>query len=207
MSRPIFYFQNVRSSHTFSLLLHNILQGFSYGGMIASTIPPPLRNPTDPTSVQLPTTYILISYPAGVAWFLTSGAQGGFYKRAKAILQGEQQQSGDATAAKAGAETATITEADVKAEAEEESKKSTVEAYFITGAHDQFTSPKSLLNWLKTNAGLNPPNKLTGGSWVLTRPDGAIHVDVVEDVDHFWLDREQELVDRLQTWWSTTHSV
>ncbi|KAG0283787.1 hypothetical protein BGZ96_011838 [Linnemannia gamsii] len=184
-----------------------ILSGFSYGGMIASTIPPPLRNPADPTSAQLPTTYILISYPAGVAWFLTSGAQGGFYKRAKAILQGEQQQSGNATASKTGAETATIAETDVGAEAVEESKKATVEAYFITGAHDQFTSPKTLLNWLKTNAGLNPPNKLTGGSWVLTRPDGAIHVDVVEDVDHFWLDREQELVDRLQAWWINTHSV
>jgi hypothetical protein len=175
--------------------------------MIASTIPPPLRNPADPTSARLPTTYILISYPAGVAWFLTSGAQGSFNKRAKAILRGEQYQSGDATTAKTGAETATTIESDVGAGTGEESKKSVVEAYFITGAHDQFTSPKTLLNWLKTNAGLNPPNKLTSGSWALTRPDGAIHVDVVEDVDHFWLDREQELVDRLQAWWSNTHSV
>ncbi|KAF9901988.1 hypothetical protein EC991_005425 [Linnemannia zychae] len=180
-----------------------ILSGFSYGGMIASTIPPPLRNPADPTSDHLPTTYILISYPAGVAWFLTSGAQGGFYKRARAILQGEQQSPGDTTAAtKNNSETVTETNAEVATE----SKKSTVEAYFITGAHDQFTSPKTLLNWLKTNAGLNPPNKLTAGSWALTRPDGAIHVDVVEDVDHFWLDREQDLVDRLQAWWSSTHS-
>ncbi|KAF9151258.1 hypothetical protein BG015_006894 [Linnemannia schmuckeri] len=186
-----------------------ILSGFSYGGMIASTIPPPLRNPADPTSAHLPTTYILISYPAGVAWFLTSGAQGGFYKRAKAILQRGQQRAGDATTAKDDAETAITTETDAGAGAgaKAESKKSTVEAYFITGARDQFTSPKTLLNWLKTNAGLNPPNKLTGGSWALTRPDGAIHVDVVVDADHFWLDREQELVDRLQAWWSNTHSV
>lgn len=149
----------------------------------------------------------MISYPAGVAWFLTSGAQSGFYKRARAILQGEQQPSGDATAAaKNDTETTTATETDTDA-GDTQSKKSTIEAYFITGADDQFTSPKTLLNWLKTNAGLNPPNTLTGGSWALTRPDGAIHVDVVKGVDHFWLDREQELVDRLQAWWSDTHSV
>ncbi|KAF9339372.1 hypothetical protein BGZ91_006137 [Linnemannia elongata] len=152
-----------------------ILSGFSYGGMVASSIPPPLRNPADPASAHLPTTYIMISYPAGVAWFLTSGAQ-------------------------------SVTEADTDA-GDTQSKKSTIEAYFITGADDQFTSPKTLLNWLKTNAGLNPPNTLTGGSWALTRPDGAIHVDVVKGVDHFWLDREQELVDRLQAWWSDSHSV
>ncbi|OAQ36399.1 hypothetical protein K457DRAFT_131607 [Linnemannia elongata AG-77] len=184
-----------------------ILSGFSYGGMVASSIPPPLRNPADPASAHLPTTYIMISYPAGVAWFLTSGAQSGFYKRARAILQGEQQPSGDATAAaKNDTETTTATETDTDA-GDTQSKKSTIEAYFITGADDQFTSPKTLLNWLKTNAGLNPPNTLTGGSWALTRPDGAIHVDVVKGVDHFWLDREQELVDRLQAWWSDTHSV
>ncbi|KAG0068962.1 hypothetical protein BGZ90_000378 [Linnemannia elongata] len=184
-----------------------ILSGFSYGGMVASSIPPPLRNPADPASAHLPTTYIMISYPAGVAWFLTSGAQSGFYKRARAILQGEQQPPGDATAAaKNDTETTTVTEADTDA-GDTQSKKSTIEAYFITGADDQFTSPKTLLNWLKTNAGLNPPNTLTGGSWALTRPDGAIHVDVVKGVDHFWLDREQELVDRLQAWWSDSHSV
>ncbi|KAK3843685.1 MAG: hypothetical protein J3R72DRAFT_107561 [Linnemannia gamsii] len=179
-----------------------ILSGFSYGGMIASTIPPPLRNPADPTSAHLPTTYILISYPAGVAWFLTSGSQAGFYKRAKAILQGEQHSPGNVVAATKDDAITTETNAGAGSEA----KKSTVEAYFITGAHDQFTSPKTLLNWLKAYAGLNPPNKMTGGSWALTRPDEAIHVDVVEDVDHFWLDREQELVDRLQAWWSGTHS-
>ncbi|KAG9072555.1 hypothetical protein KI688_000326 [Linnemannia hyalina] len=184
-----------------------ILSGFSYGGMIASSIPPPLRNPADPASAHLPTTYILISYPAGVAWFLTSGAQGGFYKRARTILLGEQP-PGDATAAtKNDAETTTATETDTDAGEAAQSKTSTIEAYFITGANDQFTSPKTLLNWLKTNAGLNPPNNLTSGSWALTRPDGAIHVDVVKGVDHFWLDREQELVDRLQAWWSDTHSV
>ncbi|KAG0372099.1 hypothetical protein BGX24_000740 [Mortierella sp. AD032] len=179
-----------------------ILSGFSYGGMIASAIPPPLRNPADPTSAHLPTTYILISYPAGVAWFLTSGSQASFYKRAKAILQGEQHSPGNVVAATKDDVITTETNAGAGSVA----KKSTVEAYFITGEHDQFTSPKTLLNWLKANAGLNPPNKMTGGSWALTRPDGAIHVDVVEDVDHFWLDREQELVDRLQAWWSGTHS-
>ncbi|KAG0062787.1 hypothetical protein BGZ89_010394 [Linnemannia elongata] len=183
-----------------------ILSGFSYGGMVASSIPPPLRNPADPASAHLPTTYIMISYPAGAAWFLTSGAQSGFYKRARAILQGEQQPSGDATAAAKNDTESTVTETDTDA-GDTQSKKSTIEAYFITGADDQFTSPKTLLNWLKTNAGLNPPNTLTGGSWALTRPDGAIHVDVVKGVDHFWLDREQELVDRLQAWWSDTHSV
>ncbi|KAF9095561.1 hypothetical protein BGX23_000333 [Mortierella sp. AD031] len=172
-----------------------ILSGFSYGGMIASTIPPPLKTPADPTSAHLPTTYILISYPAGVGWFLTSGSQGGFYRRAKAILQREQQETDAEPDAVAGAR------------AGAEFKRSTVEAYFITGSHDQFTSPKTLLNWLTTNAGMNPPNKLTGGSWALTRPDGAIHVDVVENVDHFWLDCEQELLDRLQAWWTHTHST
>ncbi|KAG0355097.1 hypothetical protein BC939DRAFT_473217 [Gamsiella multidivaricata] len=173
-----------------------ILSGFSFGGLIASTIPPPLRNPTDPTSGHLPTSYILVSYPAGVAWLLTSGAQGSFYKRARAILQGEFPASPSSSSNDQGvAETAA-----------EGKKKSTVEAYFITGAQDQFTSPKTLLSWLQTNTGLNSPKQAEGArSWTLKRPDGAIHLDVVEGVDHFWLDREQELLDKLQRWWTESH--
>ncbi|KAG0017107.1 hypothetical protein BGZ82_000843 [Podila clonocystis] len=164
-----------------------ILSGFSYGGLIASTIPPPLRDPSVSDGARLPTSYIFVSYPAGVAWFLTSGSHGSFAKRAKAILQ--------------ASESAASTE-----------KKPSVEAYFITGTQDQFTSPKTLLSWLKTNAGLNPPKPVvskaqqhTVTSWAQTRPDTTVHVDIVDSVDHFWLDREQELLDRLQAWWNSIH--
>ncbi|KAG0024825.1 hypothetical protein BGZ81_007584 [Podila clonocystis] len=164
-----------------------ILSGFSYGGLIASTIPPPLRDPSVPDGARLPTSYIFVSYPAGVAWFLTSGSHGSFAKRAKAILH----------ASESTART---------------DKKPSVEAYFITGTQDQFTSPKTLLSWLKTNTGLNPPKPVvskaqqhTVTSWAQTRPDTTVHVDIVDNVDHFWLDREQELLDRLQAWWNSIH--
>ncbi|KAF9952704.1 hypothetical protein BGZ72_005992 [Mortierella alpina] len=171
-----------------------ILSGFSYGGMIASTIPPPLKTPSDPTSAHLPTTYILISYPAGVAWFLTSGSQGSFYKRARDILLGEASDAGNAGSSGSPAAV--------------RRNGHSVEAYFITGAQDQFTSPKTLLSWLKANAGVNPPPQQqhsSSTSWTLTRPDGAIHLDIVENVDHFWLDREHELLEKLQAWWKDAH--
>ncbi|KAF9928273.1 hypothetical protein BGZ67_007081 [Mortierella alpina] len=174
-----------------------ILSGFSYGGMIASTIPPPLKTPSDPTSAHLPTTYILISYPAGVAWFLTSGSQGAFYKRARDILLGEAREEGDAGSS----------ESSISAQKSIGNGRS-IEAYFITGAQDQFTSPKTLLSWLKANAGLGSsiqPQHSSSTSWALTRPDGAIHVDIVENVDHFWLDREHELLEKIQAWWKLTH--
>ncbi|KAF9109257.1 hypothetical protein BGX27_007798 [Mortierella sp. AM989] len=171
-----------------------ILCGYSYGGMIASTIPPPFRNPSDPTSKQLPTSYVLISYPAGVAWFLVSGSQGSFSKRARAILLGETDLS------------VSSSHNHLETELIKNGKRQPIEAYFITGSEDQFTAPKTLLNWLKTNTGLNPPKRLaTCGSWASKRPDGAIHLDVVEGVDHFWLDREQLLLERLQSWWSEVH--
>ncbi|KAG0086663.1 hypothetical protein BGZ92_007977 [Podila epicladia] len=164
-----------------------VLSGFSYGGLIASTIPPPLRDPTVPDGPRLPTSYIFVSFPAGVAWFLTSGSHGSFSKRAKAILHDSESTTAS-------------------------TDKPTIDAYFITGTQDQFTSPKTLLSWLKTNTGLNPPkpvvskgqhNTLT--SWAQTRPDTTVHVDIVDKVDHFWLDREQELLDRLQAWWTSIH--
>src|SRR4051794_4912934 len=108
--------------------------------MIASTIPPPMKTPSDPTSAHLPTTYILISYPAGVAWFLTSGSQGAFYKRARDILLGEAREEGDAGSSVSSTP----------------SSRHPVEAYFISGAQDQFTSPTTLLSWLKANAGIHP---------------------------------------------------
>ncbi|ORZ28685.1 hypothetical protein BCR41DRAFT_343894 [Lobosporangium transversale] len=185
-----------------------ILCGYSYGGMVASTIPPPLRNPADPSLGHLPTTYILVSYPAGVSWFLTCGAHRSFAKRAREILfQGDPKQ-----------ETAMMENGERDNESRSESgrdrKNSTIKAYFITGGQDQFTSPNTLLTWLKTNTGLSPPPVPTprqakgdGSNIPLTlrRPDGAIHLDVLEDVDHFWLDREQELLDKLQRWWTETH--
>ncbi|KAF9182720.1 hypothetical protein BGZ51_004486 [Haplosporangium sp. Z 767] len=177
-----------------------ILSGYSYGGMIASTIPPPLRNPSSPKGAHLPTTYILISYPAGVGWFLTSGSQGSFSKRAKAILIGGKESSTPSSPS------SQVPPSDDDAKAGARGKQESVEAYFITGTNDQFTSPKTLLSWLKTNAGLNPV-KQEGpmSSWTMTRSDGAVHLDVVEGVDHFWLDREQEILDRLQKWWMETH--
>ncbi|KAI8602115.1 hypothetical protein EDD21DRAFT_372744 [Dissophora ornata] len=175
-----------------------ILSGYSYGAMIASTIPPPLRNPAVPSSGHLPTSYILVSYPAGVAWFLTSGAQGSFYKRARAILQGEYDASSTPSSSLSN---------ELNTEAVEGDKKqATVEAYFITGTQDQFTSTKTLLTWLKTNTSLDPPKQVNSTtSWALKRPDGVIHLDVVENVDHFWMDQEQELLDRVQSWWSEAH--
>ncbi|KAF9198121.1 hypothetical protein BGZ49_001168 [Haplosporangium sp. Z 27] len=171
-----------------------ILCGYSYGGMIASTIPPPLRNPSDPASGHLPTSYILISYPAGVSWFLTFGSHGSFNKRARAILFGETDPTDSSS------------EGHSDRESGKAKKKQPIEAYFITGSQDQFTSSKTLLSWLKTNTGLNPPRQLANsGSWALNRPDGAIHFDVVEGADHFWLDRENLLLERLQNWWTTTH--
>ncbi|KAF9344966.1 hypothetical protein BGX26_003700 [Mortierella sp. AD094] len=171
-----------------------ILSGYSYGGMVASTIPPPLRNPSDPTSDHLPTSYILISYPAGVAWFLTSGSQGSFSRRARAILLGETDSS------------ASSSDGHLEGESIKSKRKRPIEAFFITGSQDQFTSPKTLLSWLKTNAGLNPPKQLTSsGSWALNQPDGVVHLDVVEGADHFWLDREQILLEKLQSWWSEAH--
>jgi len=161
--------------------------------MIASTIPPPLRFTASPESGHLPTSYIFVSYPAGVAWFLTSGAQGSFFKRAKSILQGENPPStplhSEGTTPKASS--------------------AEMEAFFIAGSQDQFTSPKTLMSWLKTNAGLSPPTSQNAGpaSWAVTRPDGAIHVDVLEGVDHFWLDREQKLLDALKNWWNDSHPV
>lgn len=164
--------------------------------MIASTIPPPLRNPSDPSSGHLPTSYILVSYPAGVAWFLTSGMQGSFYKRARAILLGQRHGSSQLSTSPSSSQ----------AEANGESDQSTVKAYFITGAQDQFTSSKTLLAWLKTNAGLDPPEQPSDpSSWSLRRPDGAVHLDVIGSMDHFWLDREQELLDKLQRWWTDAH--
>ncbi|KAF9273418.1 hypothetical protein BGZ68_001526 [Mortierella alpina] len=174
-----------------------ILSGFSYGGMIASTIPPPLKNPSNPTSARLPTSYILISYPAGVAWFLMSGSQGAFYKRARDILLGKAREEGEAESSGSSAPVKTP-----------RGGGHAVEAYFITGAQDQFTSPKTLLSWLKTNAGINPPiqqQHANSTSWALTRPDGAIHVDIVENVDHFWIDREHELLEKIQAWWKDAH--
>ncbi|KAG0335025.1 hypothetical protein BG004_000170 [Podila humilis] len=198
-----------------------ILSGFSYGGMIASTIPPPLRDPTLVDGPRLPTSYIFVSYPAGVAWFLTSGSHGSFAKRAKAILKCKESVSADST----GARKSVV----VRPAA------AMIEAYFITGSQDQFTSPKTLLSWLKTNTGFNPstatptpsPTVIAGGpkiknnnktnqqqqdlatctSWGQTRPDVTIHVDILDGVDHFWLDREQELLDRLQAWWTSSHPV
>ncbi|KAF9404780.1 hypothetical protein BGZ94_003946 [Podila epigama] len=172
-----------------------ILSGFSYGGLIASSIPPPLRDPTDPQGPRLPTSYIFVSYPAGVAWFLTSGAHGSFAKRAKAILHRDS--------VPVAAETST---------------NAVVDAYFIIGSQDQFTSPKTLLSWLKTNTGLDTLpqvatkkkiRSMTATSWIERRPavidSSTVQVDVLEGVDHFWLDREQDLLDRLQAWWTTTH--
>ncbi|KAF9581973.1 hypothetical protein BGW38_000825 [Lunasporangiospora selenospora] len=171
-----------------------ILCGFSYGGLVASTISPPLRNPSDPTSRPLPTTYILVSYPAGVAWFLTTGNQGSFHRRAKSILQSESTES--------PAQEVETSSSSGKTNA----RKRPVEAYFITGSQDQFTSPNSLLSWLKSNAKLSPPKKLdTSSSWTVTRPDGAIQLDVLHNVDHFWLDHEDELLSRLQAWWKKSH--
>ncbi|KAG0240825.1 hypothetical protein BGX31_001622 [Mortierella sp. GBA43] len=171
-----------------------VLCGFSYGGMIASTIPPPLRNPSDPSSGHLPTSYVLVSYPAGVAWFLTSGMQGSFYKRARAIIgqdPGLMQSSTSSSSSRTEAGTG---------------EHPAVKAYFITGSQDQFTSSKTLVAWLKSNAGIDPPKQLSNStSWSLKRPDGAVHLDVVGNVDHFWLDREHELLDRLQRWWSEAH--
>ncbi|KAF9316609.1 hypothetical protein BG006_003505 [Podila minutissima] len=165
-----------------------VLSGFSYGGLIASTIPPPLRDPTVPDGPRLPTSYIFVSFPAGVAWFLTSGSHGSFAKHAKAILH------------------------DSESTAASTDYKPTIDAYFITGTQDQFTSPKTLLSWLKTNTGLNPPKPPvskgqhnTPTSWAQTRPNTTVHVDIVDKVDHFWLDREQELLDRLQAWWTSIH--
>ncbi|KAF9217879.1 hypothetical protein BGZ59_008987 [Podila verticillata] len=167
-----------------------ILSGFSYGGLIASTIPPPLRDPTVPDGPRLPTSYIFVSYPAGVAWFLTSGSHGSFAKRAKAILHETESSSSTSSSA----------------------TKPTVEAYFITGTQDQFTSPKTLLSWLKANTGLNLPKPVVASegttsvtSWAQTQPDTSVHVDIVDNVDHFWLDREQELLNRLQAWWTSIH--
>ncbi|KAG0298130.1 hypothetical protein BGZ98_000320 [Dissophora globulifera] len=176
-----------------------ILSGYSYGGMIASTIPPPLRNPTNPNSGHLPTSYILISYPAGVAWFLTAGTQGSLYKRARAILLGEE------TSSPSTRTTTTVDQNSVGAL--RTGRRRDVEAYFIAGSQDQFTSSGTLMSWLKTNAGLNPSKSSSGltKSWALKRPDGAIHLDVVDKVDHFWLDREQELLDRLRSWWTEAH--
>jgi hypothetical protein len=165
--------------------------------MIASTIPPPLRNPSDPGSGHLPTSYILVSYPAGVAWFLTSGMQGSFHKRARAILLGQEPDSSQSA-----------TPSSSQTESSGERRQSMVKAYFITGAQDQFTSSKTLLSWLKSNAGLDPPQQVgSSPSWTLRRPDGAVHLDMVGNVDHFWLDREHELLDRLQRWWSESHST
>ncbi|KAI1317949.1 hypothetical protein EDD11_007471 [Mortierella claussenii] len=167
-----------------------ILSGFSYGGMVASTIAPPLKTPSNPSSGHLPTTYILVSYPAGVAWFLTSGSHGSFSKRAREILCGESVPKDTSSDATVGGQ-----------------RNQSVEAYFITGSQDQFTSPKTLLSWLKANAGLSPPKMSEGStSWTLKRPDGAIHLDVLDNVDHFWLDREPELLDHLQRWWMETHA-
>lgn len=66
------------------------------------------------------------------------------------------------------------------------------------------------MNWLKANAGMSPPtpqNSAGPASWAVTRPDGAIHVDVLEGVDHFWLDREQKLLGALKNWWIDSHPV
>ncbi|KAG0046414.1 hypothetical protein BGZ83_008427 [Gryganskiella cystojenkinii] len=190
-----------------------ILSGFSYGGLIASTIPPPLRFTSSPESGHLPTSYIFVSFPAGVAWFLTSGSQGSFFKRAQAILQGN-------TSNDESKKTTITLDADENAKdfnKKETSTSTAVEAFFITGDQDQFTSSKTLLNWLKSYAGMSPPpthtqdksNSIGGdgsSSWAVTRPDGgSIHVEVLEGVDHFWLDREQKLLRALKNWWSDRH--
>ncbi|KAG0003953.1 hypothetical protein BGZ80_004984 [Entomortierella chlamydospora] len=176
------------------ILIVGVYMGYSYGGMIASTIPPPLRNPSDPTSEHLPTSYILISYPAGVAWFLTSGSHGSFSKRARAILLSETDSS------------ASPPDSHLEGESVKSKKKRPIKAFFITGSQDQFTSPKTLVSWLKTNAGLNPPKQLpSSGSWALNHPDGIVHLDVVEGADHFWLDRELLLLEKLQSWWTEAY--
>ncbi|GJJ68806.1 hypothetical protein EMPS_01152 [Entomortierella parvispora] len=170
-----------------------ILAGFSYGGLVASTIPPPLRFTASPESGHLPTSYIFVSYPAGVAWFLTTGYQGSFFQRAKTILLGENipsDSNSDGTIPKPST--------------------AKVEAFFISGSEDQFTSPTTLMNWLKINAGMSPPasqNNAGPASWAVTRPDGAIHVEVLDGVDHFWLDKEQKLLGALKNWWNDCHPV
>ncbi|KAF9435483.1 hypothetical protein BGZ76_006225 [Entomortierella beljakovae] len=174
-----------------------ILCGYSYGGMIASTIPPPLKNPLDPTSDHLPTSYVLVSYPAGVSWFLTSGSHGSFSRKARSILSSDTNPRPSTSSTKTPSkETVTITK----------KKQPPVEAFFITGTQDQFTGLKTLLSWLKTNTGINPPKQPTNsGSWSLNRPDGNIRLEVIEGADHFWSDQELVLLDKLQNWWSENH--
>ncbi|KAF9976392.1 hypothetical protein BGZ73_008670 [Actinomortierella ambigua] len=237
-----------------------ILCGFSYGAMIASSIPPPLRDPTRPELGHLSTTYIFVSYPAGVGWFLTTGHQAAYYSRAKAHLARESVESEDQ------GETANNCESTVNALSQDKGKsKSDIEqrqhlvkapppkAYFITGGRDQFTSPKTLQQWLNDYAGLDAKNSMTlshgqlqpqpqqqkpttdaDGSYeqrqqgeqprrkksrrrdakplspttsVADRDGARIQLDILQDVDHFWIDREDELLMHLETWWESTHPV
>ncbi|KAG0270057.1 hypothetical protein DFQ27_000714 [Actinomortierella ambigua] len=250
-----------------------ILCGFSYGAMIASSIPPPLRDPTRPESAHLPTTYILVSYPAGVGWFLMTGHQSSYYSRAKAHLSGATAQGEDQVASVNNSSEGIANEVSVgggkgKGRSEDNAEKRQqpakaappTKAYFITGGQDQFTSPKTLQQWLKNYAGLDSLNSMTlsdrhhqpqqqqqqqqpssyadrsgeqpqqqqqqqreqlrrkrskrrydkplSPTTSIADRDGArIQLDILQDADHFWIDREDELLMRLEMWWESTHPV
>ncbi|KAG0244793.1 hypothetical protein BGW41_006351 [Actinomortierella wolfii] len=239
-----------------------ILCGFSYGALIASSIPPPMRDPTKPALGHLPTTYIFISYPAGVGWFLVTGQQSSFYNRAKAHLTDGYSERESVAALKNNDSPESTKDSDKgkgkdkggeDARQQDQSAKAyRTKAYFITGGQDQFTSPKTLQTWLKNYAGLDAVNSMTlsdnqqqetqqtsgsGASrsgeqqpqqadsprrrknkhryakpWsqvtsIADRDGARIQLDILQDADHFWIDREDELLMRLENWWESTHPV
>ncbi|CAO3577946.1 unnamed protein product [Absidia cylindrospora] len=134
--------------------------GYSYGGMIAAGI----------RENQVPTSYILISYPLRVTWALATTKTSYFKSQVNNLLSPPPSPP--------TATTATSTEAC-------QNRQSAPAVLLIFGDQDQFTGLAAYQSWVKTIT------------------SDTVQNSVIEGVDHFWMDRESQLLDEIFSWLST----
>ncbi|KAJ2161509.1 hypothetical protein GGF46_001448 [Coemansia sp. RSA 552] len=156
-----------------------LLVGYSYGAMLAASIPP---SDYPPLRIE----YTLISYPYSVLWALALHKRGAYLAR---LLQ-------------------TVSDAAVASSARSDPAAHISRTLLVYGSSDNFTSARSYERWLQELriAALGAVQKARAPSpsesaAAARAVDNALTAVDIPHADHGWVRREQELADVVTSWW------